>query len=103
MAVVGYSFDRTPRSLLGGFDEDTCRLILQEIGELIVPRAPFDYGMDEVVFILFYKYGERNIADALSVLDDILNEEDPVAGHGDVSDVWRQWRRDWKHRNVRSM
>ncbi|KAL9109517.1 MAG: hypothetical protein Q9227_005852 [Pyrenula ochraceoflavens] len=93
------SITRLPRSRLGIFDEDTCRAILQELGEQIVPESTFEIGIDEVVFVLYFKYGKDHIGDALRVLYDVLSEDELHVGFDDVSDIWQSWRRSWKHRD----
>jgi hypothetical protein len=85
---------------VGIFDEECCRYFLREIGEQIVPFYPFTFGIDEVYTQLLQRYGEDWVADALSVLQDLLEAEDNANGLGDDGDIWRSWRHSWRHRNV---
>ena len=91
--------DRRP-SRLGAFDEESCRFFLQELGESIVPYFPFYYGIEQVYECLLAKYGEEHVADAMSVLHELLEDDSVAIGIGDEGDAWRSWRYDWKHRNV---
>lgn len=76
------------------FDEETCRMRLHEIGDQIVPRYPFNAGMQEIYAILLGEYGKVNVADAISVLHELL-EDESYEGN-----IWRSWRHGWRHRNV---
>lgn len=87
-------------SRLGAFDEETCRFFLQELGECIVPYFPFFYGIEQVYKCLLDRYGADHIADAMSVLHELLEDESLAVGIGDEGDPWRSWRYDWRHRNV---
>lgn len=78
----------------GVFDEETCRMHLHEIGDDIVPRYPFLFGMQEIYRILLEEYGNSQIADAISVLHELL-EDESYEGN-----IWRSWRHGWRHRNV---
>jgi hypothetical protein len=78
----------------GAFDEETCRLHLHEIGDEIVPRFPFTYGIQEIYGILLSEYGLSQTADAISVLHELL-EDESYEGN-----IWRSWRHAWRHRNV---
>ena len=89
------------RSALKVFDEESCRYFLREVGERVVPAYPFDYGMEEVYSLILEKYGYQGIADAISVLQDLLEDDDVATGIGDDGDIWRSWRHHWKRRNVR--
>jgi len=82
------------------FDEETCRYFLREIGEQIVPFYPFSFGIDEVYTLLLERYGENWVADALSVLHELMEAADNASGLGDDGDIWRSWRHSWRHRNV---
>ena len=82
------------------FDEESCRYFLREVGERVVPAYPFDYGMEEVHSLILEKYGYEGIADATSVLQDLLEDDDVAAGIGDDGDIWRSWRHHWRRRNV---
>ena len=89
-------------SRLGAFDEETCRFFLQGLGESIVPYFPFYYGIEQVYECLLARYGEVHVADAMSVLHELLEDDSVAIGVGDEGDAWRSWRYDWKHRNVSS-
>ena len=78
----------------GSFDEETCRLRLHEIGGEIVPSYPFAYGIQEIYRILLGEYGRSQIADAISVLYELLQDESYEGN------IWRSWRHAWRHRNV---
>lgn len=85
---------------LGTFDEESCRFFLREVGERLVPFYPFSVGINEVYSLLLERYGRTQIADALSVLQELLEEESNATGAGDDGDIWRSWRYSWRHRNV---
>ena len=85
---------------VGAFDEESCRYFLQEIGEQIVPFFPFMFGIGEVHTLLLERYGEDWVADALSVLHELMEAEDNANGLGDDGDIFRSWRHSWRHRNV---
>jgi hypothetical protein len=78
----------------GVFDEETCRMRLHEIGSEIVPSYPFAYGIQEIYGILLHEYGLSQIADVMSLLHDLL-EDESYEGF-----IWRSWRHGWRHRNV---
>jgi hypothetical protein len=78
----------------GAFDEETCRMHLHEIGGDIVPRYPFAFGIQGIYAILLREYGRSQIADAISVLHELL-EDESYEGN-----IWRSWRHGWRHRNV---
>lgn len=78
----------------GTFDEERCRMRLQDIGAEIVPRFLYADGMQEIYAILLGEYGRSQIADVISLLHELL-EDDSIEGH-----VWRSWRYGWRHRNV---
>lgn len=83
------------------FDEEDCRDFLAlEIGVEIPPFLPYKAGIDHVYQRLLSRYGPANVADALSVLIELLEDDDSATGQGDDGDVWRSWRHDWRHRNV---
>ena len=88
---------------LGAFDEETCRFLLRELGESIVPYYPFFYGIEQVYKCLLARYGENHVADAMSVLHELLEDDFVGIGFGDEGDPWRSWRYDWRHRNVSEM
>jgi hypothetical protein len=90
-----------PLPQTGVFDEETCRYFLREIGAQIVPFYPFSFGIDEVYTLLLERYGEDWVADALSVLHELMEADDNAGGLGDDGDIWRSWRHSWRHRNVR--
>ena len=85
---------------LGTFDEETCRYFLREVGQRIVPFYPFTVGVEEVYSLILERYGRTHIADALSVLQDLLEDEGNASGAGDDGDIWRSWRHGWRHRAV---
>lgn len=89
-----------PLPKTGTFDEETCRYFLREIGEQTVPFYPFSFGIDEVYTLLLEHYGGDWVADALSVLHELMEAEDNASGLGDDGDIWRSWRHSWRHRNV---
>lgn len=78
----------------GAFDEESCRMHLHELGDEIVPSYPFAYGIQQIYAILLDEYGTSQIADAISVLHELL-EDESCEGN-----IWRSWRHDWRHRNV---
>ena len=89
--------------MLGTFDEESCRFFLREVGERIVPFYPFFVGIEEVYAVLVERYDRSRIADALSVLHELLEDDDNASGIGDDGDIWRSWRHCWRHRNVSVM
>lgn len=98
-----YLFDiQNPRHrrALGAFDEEACRFFLGEVGRLVVPRLPFSFGMEEVYTRILDTYGRKAACDAISVLEELLEDETSAGGHGDDGDVFRPWRHGWRHRNV---
>ena len=86
--------------VLGTFDEESCRFFLRETGEAIVPYFPFSIGIENVYGLLLERYGLGEIADATSVLHELLEDQTSATGIGDDGDVWRSWRHQWRHRNV---
>lgn len=78
----------------GAFDEETCRMRLHEIGDEVVPRFPFAYGIQGIYETLLGEYGTSQIADAISVFHELL-EDESYEGN-----IWRSWRHEWRHRNV---
>ena len=86
--------------VLGTFDEETCRYFLQQVGEDVVPCYPFSYGIEKVHAILLGEYGKSQVADAISVLHELLEDDRHASGIGDEGDIWRSWRYHWRHRNV---
>lgn len=91
------------RRALGAFDEEACRFFLSEVGRVIVPRLPFSFGMEEVYARILDTYGVKGISDAISVLEELLEDETSAGGFGDDGDVFRPWRHGWRHRNVSPM
>jgi len=81
-------------SVRGAFDEESCRMYLHELGHEIVPRYPFAYGIQEIYRLLLGEYGRSEIADVISVLHELL-EDESYEGN-----IWRSWRHGWRHRNV---
>ena len=94
------AFPILPVPGVGTFDEESCRYFLQEIGEQIVPFFPFVFGISEVYTLLLERYGKYWVADALSVLHELMEAEDNANGLGDDGDIFRSWRHSWRHRNV---
>ena len=90
----------SPLRRVDAFDEETCRYFLREVGEQTVPFYPFSFGIDEVYTLLLERYGEDWIADALSVLHELMEAKDNASGLGDDGDIWRSWRHSWRNRNV---
>ena len=88
---------------LSTFDEESCRFFLREVGERLVPFYPFSVGIEEVYSLLLERYGRPQIADSLSVLHELLEDEGNATGAGDDGDIWRSWRHSWRHRNVRDL
>ena len=86
--------------VLGTFDEESCRFFLRETGQAIVPSFPFSIGIEKVYGLLLERYGLGEIADATSVLHELLEDQTSATGIGDDGDVWRSWRHQWRHRNV---
>ena len=84
------------------FDEESCRFFLREVGARVVPNYPFSYGMEEVHSLIIEQYGYEGIPDVTSVLQELLEEDDAATGIGDDGDIWRSWRHNWRHRNVRA-
>jgi len=56
--------------------------------------------MEEVFAQILAEYGLIGAADAISVLQELLEDESTAAGAGDDGDIWRSWRYNWRHRNV---
>lgn len=88
------------RRALGVFDEESCRYFLRHVGADIVPCYPFSFGMEEVYTRILETYGRRAACDAISVLQELLEDETSAGGFGDDGDVYRSWRHGWRHRNV---
>ncbi len=82
------------------FDEESCRYFLRQVGGRVVPSYPFDYGMEEVYSLILESFGYDGIADAISLLQDLLEDDDVATGIGDDGDIWRSWRYHWRRRNV---
>ncbi len=87
---------------LGTFDEESCRFFLRELGQRIVQFYPFSVGMEEVFTQIVDKYGLQGAPDAMSVLQELLEDDAAADGAGDDGDIWRSWRHSWRHRNVGS-
>lgn len=87
--------------MLVAFDEESCRSFLHQVGEDVVPFFPFSFGIEKVYALLFDRYGKPQIADAVSVLHELLEDENNANGVGDDGDIWRSWRHHWRHRDVR--
>jgi len=87
---------------LGTFDEESCRFFLRELGQRIVQFYPFSVGIEEVHSQIVNGYGFHGAPDAMSVLQELLEDDSTAAGVGDDGDIWRSWRHNWRHRNVRS-
>ena len=87
---------------LGAFDEESCRFFLRELGQRLVQFYPFSVGMEEVLTQIVNRYGFHGAPDAMSVLQELLEDDSTAAGVGDDGDIWRSWRHNWRHRNVRS-
>lgn len=86
---------------LGIFDEESCRYFLRELGQRIVQFYPFSVGIEEVYSQIVDEYGLEGAPDAISVLQELLEDDNTAAGSGDDGDIWRSWRHNWRHRNVR--
>jgi hypothetical protein len=84
----------------GVFDDESCRYFLRQVGERVVHAYPFNYGMEEVYSLILENYGYDGIADAISLLGDLLEDDDLATGIGDDGDIWRCWRLHWRRRNV---
>lgn len=67
---------------------------LDRLGIEHVPRYPFEYGLQQIYAILLGEYGRSQIADVISVLHELL-EDESIEGY-----IWRSWRHEWRHRNV---
>jgi hypothetical protein len=85
---------------LGTFDEESCRYFLNEVGSRIVPFYPFGFGIEEVYSSILKRYGFENCADAVGIVQELLEDEQNARGLGDDGDIWRSWRHSWRHRNV---
>lgn len=85
---------------LGIFDEESCRFFLRELGQKVVQFYPFSVGIEEVYAHIVDEYGTSGAPDALSVLQELLEDDTTAAGAGDDGDIWRSWRHCWRHRNV---
>lgn len=85
---------------LGTFDEESCRYFLRELGQRMVQFYPFSVGIEEVYSQIIDEYGLEGTPDALSVLQELLEDDSAAAGSGDDGDIWRSWRHSWRHRNV---
>ncbi len=99
-AIHGGASSPLKPNLLGTFDEESCRSFLRQVGEDVVPFFPFSFGIEKVYALLLDRYGRRQIADATSVLQELLEDQHNADGIGDDGDVWRSWRFHWRHRNV---
>lgn len=78
----------------GVFDEERCRWFLHQIGDRIVPNNNFEHGIGEIYWELLYEYGRSQIADAISVFHELVEDESYEG------DIWRSWRLGWRQRNV---
>ncbi len=67
---------------------------LDGLGKEHVPRYPFAFGIQQIYAILLGEYGRSQIADVISVLHELL-EDESIEGY-----IWRSWRHEWHHRNV---
>lgn len=85
---------------LGTFDEESCRFFLRELGQRVVQFYPFSVGIEEVYTSIVDKYGYSGACDAISVLQELLEDDTTADGVGDDGDIWRSWRWSWRHRNV---
>jgi hypothetical protein len=94
--------DDRPGSQLGReFDEDQCREFLSVCGEKVVRSYLFSMGMEEIYACIWDRYGPDGTGDAISLLHEILEDEDIVgAGLGLDSDIWRPWKNNFKLRDV---
>lgn len=59
--------------------------------------------MDEVYGSIVDRYGAEGSPDVLSVLQELLEDDETANGLGDDGDIWRSWRHSWRHRNVRQI
>jgi hypothetical protein len=83
------------------FDEEDCRQWLNEVGDTVLNRYYFPMGMEEAYSCIVYRYGLDNSSDAISLLHEILEEDDTVgAGLGLETDIWQPWKRAFRLRNV---
>ena len=85
------------------FNEDECRDFLDEVGQVVVNSYIFSMGMEEAYTCIWRRYGQQGTSDAISLLHEILEEDDVVgAGLGLESDIWRSWKKNFRLRNVSS-
>ena len=83
------------------FDEDECREFLGRLGDKVVNTYNFVMGMEESYSAIYEKYGLQGTPDAISLLHEMLEEQDVVgAGLGLETDIWQVWKRAFRLRNV---
>ena len=80
-------------------DEDCHDFLTYELAYEIPIVFRYADGIHEVQKRLILRYGDENIARAMGVFQELL-EDDDASGMGDDGDMWRSWRHDYKHRKV---
>ncbi|ETN42280.1 uncharacterized protein HMPREF1541_04221 [Cyphellophora europaea CBS 101466] len=83
------------------FNEDECRDFLNAVGDKVVNSYIYSIGMEEAYSSIWWKYGPDGASDAISLLHDILEEDDTAgAGLGLDTDIWRPWKKNFRLRNI---
>jgi len=92
--------DQRPPMVREAYDEESCRdFLVHELGFEIPGFFRYAEGIHEVQKRLILRYGDENIARAMGVFRELL-EDDDASGLGDDGDMWRSWRHDHKYRSV---
>ncbi|KIW21547.1 hypothetical protein PV08_02127 [Exophiala spinifera] len=86
----------------GAFNEESCRWHIREAGMRVVPRYPFSCGIEEIYCLMLEQCGFPGLPDALSVIEDMLEQDGVADSMGDDGDIFRSWRHNWRHRNADS-
>lgn len=82
------------------YDDEACRdFLTYELGNEIPTLFRYAEGIHEVQKRLILRYGDENMASAMGVFRELL-EDDDASGLGDEGDIWRSWRHDHKYRSV---
>ena len=98
--MTAKSRDQRPPMLYEAYDDDECHdFLVYELGPEVPTFFRYAEGIHEVQKRLILRYGDENMARAMGVFKELL-EEDDASGLGDDGDLWRSWRHDHKHWRV---